>query len=151
MPPPQSPPSAARGTRGIKTAGKRKRQGAAAVAEGKVVGAAAAAGGGPPSEQRPIIFLDVDGVLVRFGGAEEDADATLREANAAAALRQALASLASIVASQQLPPRLVLSSTWRCSPPAVEELRAHFKAFGPPLSALTLDETTSLAEHSHRR
>ena len=160
--PPAQPASAARGTRGAKSAGKQQPKKEAgkgkkpvggvksgAVGEGKL-GEGAAAAVGLSEQQRPIIFLDVDGVIVPFGG-EEDEDAKQQEAKAAAALQRSLVSLSSIITAQQVPPRLVLSSTWRCSPPAVEELRGHFNAFGPPLSTVSLDETTSLDEHSHRR
>lgn len=109
------PPATSRGTRGEKSAGKRPKKDTrdvskvtaaaeavsplAAVAEVEDKGGAAV--GAPlPLPLPGIIFLDVDGVIVPFGGEESEGADMDAEAVAAALLQQTLTSLAAIIKAQ---------------------------------------------------
>eukprot|EP00040_Diaphanoeca_grandis_P034221 m.211444 g.211444 ORF g.211444 m.211444 type:complete len:209 (-) comp33104_c4_seq39:49-675(-) len=96
-----------------------------------------------------VVFLDVDGVLVSFGNDADVAsnDSSTRALNHKNPSLQALATI--FIAHPKS--RLVISSTWRCCANGMNDLAAAFCAFGPPLSTLSLLETTSLAHHTHRR
>lgn len=94
------------------------------------------------------MFLDIDGVLLPFGGDT----AALDEPTAMARCMAALAELISAAASSSgRQPRVVVSSTWRCSPEAMDEIRANFLGSGPVLAAVELDATTDKAYHGWRR
>lgn len=88
-----------------------------------------------PQQQPPVVFLDVDGVLVPFPGPETFAPA-------------ALAALAAIVRGAQA--RIVLSSTWRADPRALDLILERFRSFGPPLSTAAF-ATTDPTVHQPRQ
>lgn len=75
-----------------------------------------------------LLFLDVDGVLLPFGAAEYSAEA--------------LEALRTIVAASQA--RIVLSSSWRASYSALEELSRR-------IAPLEIDDTTDKSIHEPRQ
>ena len=97
------------------------------------------------------VFLDIDGVLLPFGG-----DASL--SSAAGETRfpdECLSALSSILDATGAV--LVLSSTWRCSSSAVKDILRNFQryaaAHGGPLGDYVdgFDHTTCLAKHDVRQ
>lgn len=93
--------------------------------------------------QRPKwLFLDVDGVLLPFGQGVEDSPAHTFPARCLDALARIMRASA---------PRVVLSSTWRCDPYAIELLRQQFDAYGDPLRSIALDTFTDLSYHAERQ
>ena len=108
-----------------------------------------------------VIFLDVDGVLLPFGAPSSTPDATntlLRSALPPPKQLEGtqfhlapLAALSKIVAATGA--TLVLSSTWRAVPAAVEELLAAFQASGlPGISTLQrFEHMTARNNHSERQ
>jgi len=93
---------------------------------------------------RACIFLDVDGVLLPFGGACEEPQIPRR-------CLDALARVLAEAAEVHVYPRIVLSSTWRCSQEQVETLRAVFRDYGTPLDDIAaLKDMTRVDLHIGR-
>jgi len=84
---------------------------------------------------RILIFLDVDGVLLPFSSKEIPAHTLSHFASILTAVPNSV---------------VVLSSTWRCSPEAVLNLKEVFTAYGSPLSQCKFNETTDLKMHTVR-
>lgn len=93
------------------------------------------------------MFLDIDGVLVPFG------DGAARPPKDGSFPCKPLAALSRIVEATGA--EIVLSSTWRCHPKAIEEITTNFCFYalrqGGPLGQVTSLATTSLANHSYRQ
>ena len=109
----------------------------------------------PAATDRPLIFLDIDGVLAPFGGrappgpptqrsAKLDADAAFAPFDA-----QCTQRLAAIVEATGA--AIVLSSSWRARADAVAVIERRFRAFGPPLSEKVPLPTTDINYHSVRQ
>eukprot|EP00592_Proboscia_alata_P015201 CAMPEP_0194396542 /NCGR_PEP_ID=MMETSP0174-20130528/125048_1 /TAXON_ID=216777 /ORGANISM="Proboscia alata, Strain PI-D3" /LENGTH=110 /DNA_ID=CAMNT_0039192625 /DNA_START=1135 /DNA_END=1467 /DNA_ORIENTATION=+ len=83
----------------------------------------------------PLLFLDVDGVILPFTHTQIPTH-TLRH------LSTILTAVPDI--------KMILSSTWRCSPQSVSHLRESFASYGPPLSSFIshLENTTDLGWHT---
>ena len=100
-----------------------------------------AASGGARAAGRSVVFLDVDGVLLPFG---DDAPAPPEDGGFP---QEPLAALSHILATTGA--ELVLSSTWRSSPEAVNELTSAFfffsSEYGGPLGDITFDPVTHLS------
>jgi hypothetical protein len=97
---------------------------------------------------RRVIFLDVDGVLLPFG---DDAEQLPEDGSFP---DQPLHALSHIV--ERTGAEIVLSSTWRMHPSAMNEITSAFfffaTRFGGPLGNIThFEHTTSLANHSVRQ
>lgn len=94
---------------------------------------------------RPCIFLDVDGVLLPFGGKAEHHEIPRQCLDALAHVLKTLMSNGSV------PPRLVVTSTWRCVPEQIGILREAFQLYGQPLADVaTLDDMTNIDLHIGR-
>jgi hypothetical protein len=97
----------------------------------------------PPEDRRRgpgFLFLDIDGVLLPFGDGA---------AGGFEFPRRCLDALARVVSAAS--PQVVLSSTWRCDPHAMQAIREQFDAYGPPLSSISLDVCTDPSMHSERQ
>lgn len=90
------------------------------------------------------VFLDIDGVLLPFGGAEQ-------QTNFATTALHALSTILEACPRAEL----VLSSTWRCAggqPAVIAEFEAYATKHGGPLGNVThFRHTTSLTQHDHRQ
>lgn len=91
---------------------------------------------------RTLLFLDIDGVLLPFG--EHVVESESHEFP-----RRCLDALAQVCAA--CAPRVVLSSTWRCDPVALQILLEQFRAYGEPLASISLDLCTDPLVHSERQ
>ena len=107
------------------------------------------------TDEQPLIFLDIDGVLAPFGGrappgpppqrsAKLDADAAFAPFD-----EQCTKRLAAIVEATGA--TIVLSSSWRARADAVAVIERRFRAFGPPLSEKVPLPTTDINYHSVRQ
>ncbi|KAJ1628326.1 hypothetical protein T492DRAFT_1018749 [Pavlovales sp. CCMP2436] len=86
------------------------------------------------------LFLDIDGVLLPFGG---------EAVGGFEFPRRCLDALASIMTAAG--PQVVLSSTWRCDPHAVRAIREQLYAYGEPLASISLVACTDPSLHSERQ
>ena len=115
--------------------------------------AGASAAAAAPGDERAVVFLDIDGVLLPFGAGAPAAPSDPARQFPSGCLRALSALLEASGAA------LVLSSTWRAVPAAKEQIVANFQRFaadepqrGAPLGrVLALDETTDPASHSERQ
>ena len=95
-------------------------------------------------------FLDIDGVLAPFGGdppprpANEDCSEFFAPFDP-----DCLNRLAQLVSRTNT--TLVLSSSWRASPSAIDAIRERFRDFGSPLAEQTIALTTDLKRHEPRQ
>ena len=94
-----------------------------------------------------VLFLDVDGVILPFPEVSDD------EPKIGRFPRRNLVAFAALL---EAVPRatVVLSSTWRCDPEAIDELIKAFDAFGGPLAPLAssgFTHTTALDHHTERQ
>lgn len=101
----------------------------------------------------PVVFLDIDGVLLPFG--EGGRAAKKEDSSSASFSSQCLHALSTILTA--VPSAVIcLSSTWRCGG-GQEEIIRQFKSCGfsknaSPLSSLSkFEHTTSLTQHDHRQ
>ena len=107
------------------------------------------------TNERPLIFLDIDGVLAPFGGRAPPGPPTQRsaklDADAAFAAfdEQCTQRLAAIVEATGA--AIVLSSSWRARADAVAVIERRFRALGPPLSEKVPLPTTDINYHSVRQ
>jgi hypothetical protein len=107
--------------------------------------------GGASGTRPPVVFLDVDGVLLPFGpGAEQDGSARGRFPD------RCLAALSHVLACSGA--EVVLSSTWRASDAALDEIVADFAryaaAHGGPLARIrsfAREQMTSPAHFGRRQ
>lgn len=95
-----------------------------------------------------VVFLDVDGVLLPFG---DGAPPPLAGGAFPSVPLEALSHVLEATGA-----RLVLSSTWRCLPAAVDEILANFRRHagergGPLGGVVAFSGTTSLVNHSERQ
>eukprot|EP00946_MAST-07B_sp_MAST-7B-sp1_P001950 g1950.t1 len=99
----------------------------------------------------PVIFLDVDGVLLPFGGA----DAAAAGAGSTRFCPQALHALSTILT--EVPTAVIcLSSTWRCNGgqgAIIEQFQScRFSGAPSPLAGISaFQHTTSIVQHDHRQ
>lgn len=75
-----------------------------------------------PPRERPVVFLDIDGVLLPFGDGAPTLDSPERFPDAA------LAALSCIIEATAA--RIVLSSTWRASQGAQQVILDNFSRHG---------------------
>jgi len=98
-----------------------------------------------PKAISPIIFLDIDGVLLPFGeGSPVGSDFP----------DGCLAALSDILSATGA--RIVLSSTWRCDATAIDVILANFRRFasvhgGPLGDVRQINDTTSVVNHTRRQ
>ena len=113
--------------------------------------AASAATWRPAPSGLSVLFLDIDGVLLPFGGSAKPRPAQTSPGGASKFHPEAMAALERIIT--QTSATIVLSSTWRCGGGDVEVLD-EFHAWRDGKSVLGAIErfeyTTSLTEHTHR-
>lgn len=99
-----------------------------------------------------VIFLDIDGVLLPFGG---DLKCCSREKSCSGLFPdRTLEALSRIVAETGA--KVVLSSTWRARRDFIQDIirafRAYSETFGGPLGSITdFHSLTSLENHSERQ
>ena len=96
---------------------------------------------------QPVVFLDIDGVLLPFGDGAPPTEADRFPDEGLAALSHLIAATGA---------RIVLSSTWRASTDAQNAILANFARYaaehGGPLGAIeAFRETTSLTFFSARQ
>lgn len=106
-----------------------------------------------PRKTNVFIYLDIDGVLVPFGGTDDDDDTSAAQRDGCVRFQESsLAALASILKAFPCA-QIVLSSTWRCDPTAVRLILSEFKRSGyTTLAAITqLKLTTDPARHDIRQ
>ena len=139
MPPPPPPVGAA--LRGARLGRKSKAR----------TGAAAAAAAAPARDAECFIFLDIDGVLAPFGGRDPPPRPAVEDCAEVFAPFDGgcLARLARVV--ERSGATIVLSSSWRASPAAVDAIRDRFRAFGAPLAEQRLERTTDPRRHEVRQ
>ena len=106
------------------------------------------------TNEGPLIFLDIDGVLAPFGGRAPPGPPTQRvaklDADAFAPFdERCVERLAAIVEATGA--TIVLSSSWRARADAVAVIERRFRAFGLPLSEKVPLPTTDINYHSVRQ
>ena len=101
----------------------------------------------PVSSATPIVFLDIDGVLLPFGHADPLHRAAGNQDDFPDECLGALARILEAVPNA----RLVLSSTWRCWPGGVGHICGEFRRHGGALKDVRFLSMTNKENHSHRQ
>ena len=101
----------------------------------------------PVSSATPIVFLDIDGVLLPFGHADPLHRAAGNQDDFPDECLGALARILEAVPHA----RLVLSSTWRCWPGGVGHICGEFRRHGGALKDVRFLSMTNKENHSHRQ
>ena len=116
-----------------------------------------------PSPPKQYLFLDIDGVLLPFGGGKEEKEEVKNEESK----REIEGSRNKTLPSTNFPPstlhafnhiikqvpnvQIVLSSTWRCGGGLQAVLNEFANCNLQPLSTTTIQHTTDVNQHDYRQ